>query len=86
MSIHFVETFFIYNIKTKLQEELNMTLQEVCKILGKSENTLITNFNRTKENLEKKGIILIKEGIGKNANYIIQYKEDKNNGTCDSNS
>ena len=63
-----------------------MTLQEVCKILGKSENTLITNFKRTKENLEKKGIILIKEGIGKNANYIIQYEEDKNNGVCNSNS
>ena len=57
-----------------------MTLQEVCKILGKSENTLITSFNRTKANLEKKGIILIKEGIGKNAQYYIEYKEDKNNG------
>ena len=55
-----------------------MTLQEVCKILGRSENTLITSFNRTKANLEKKGIILIKEGKGKNAQYYIEYKEDKN--------
>lgn len=54
-----------------------MTLKEVCKILGKSENTLITSFNRTKINLEKKGIILIKEGKGKNAQYFIKYKEDK---------
>lgn len=57
-----------------------MTLHEVCKILGKSESTLMTAFNRTKQNLEKKGIILIKEGIGKNAQYYIEYKEDKENG------
>ena len=54
-----------------------MTLHEVCKILGKSEITLTTAFNRTKANLEKKGIILIKKGIGKNAQYYIEYKEDK---------
>ena len=57
-----------------------MTLHEVCKILGRSESTLMTAFNRTKANLEKKGIILIKEGQGKNAQYFIEYKEDKNNG------
>ena len=60
-----------------------MTLQEVCKILGKSETTLIGSFNRTQNNLAKKGIILIKEGQGKNANYIIKYKED-NNATSES--
>ena len=53
-----------------------MTLQEICKVLGKSESTLMTSFNRTKENLAKKGIILIKEGQGKKANYTIKYKED----------
>lgn len=53
-----------------------MTLQEVCKKLGKSETTLITSFKRTQENLKKKGIILIKEGQGKKANYIINYIED----------
>lgn len=58
-----------------------MTLQEVCKILGRSERTLITSFNRTKENLAKKGIILIKTGVGKNADYQIEYMEDKNNGS-----
>ena len=57
-----------------------MTLQEVCKILGKSETTLIGAFHRTQENLKKKGIILTKEGIGKNANYTIIYKEDSENG------
>lgn len=53
-----------------------MTLQEVCKILGRSERTLITSFNRTKENLAKKGIILIKTGVGRNADYQIKYMED----------
>lgn len=53
-----------------------MTLQEVCKILGKSETTLITSFNRTKKNLAKKGIILTKDGVGKNAVYTIAYEED----------
>ena len=57
-----------------------MTLQEVCKILGKSETTLITSFNRTKENLAKKGIILIKTGVGRNADYQIKYMEDEKNG------
>ena len=56
-----------------------MTLKEVCKILGKSETTLITSFKRTQENLRKKGIILIKEGQGKKANYIIEYEGDNEN-------
>lgn len=52
-----------------------MTLQEICRILGKSETTLISSFNRTKKNLEKKGIILIKHGEGQKATYDIKYKE-----------
>lgn len=56
-----------------------MTLQEVCKILGKSETTLIGAFHRTQENLKKKGIILNKEGQGKNANYTIIYEENNIN-------
>lgn len=54
-----------------------MTLKEVCKILGKSETTMITAFNRTKENLAKKGIILTKVGTGKKADYTITYLEDE---------
>ena len=54
-----------------------MTLQEAAKKLGKSENTLITNFNRTKNNLAKKGIILEKIGQGKEANYNIYYEGEK---------
>lgn len=56
-----------------------MTLQEVCKILGKSETTLISSFKRTQENLKKKGIILLKEGQGKKANYTIIYEENNEN-------
>ena len=53
-----------------------MTLQEVCKILGKSETTLIGSFKRTQENLKKKGIILTKTGQGKKADYQIKYEQD----------
>lgn len=56
-----------------------MTLQEVCKVLGKSENTLINAFHRTQQNLAKKGIILTKIGRGKNANYSIRYEEINEN-------
>ena len=51
-----------------------MTLQEVCRILGKSENTLKRNFKRTQENLAKKGIILTKKGIGETAVYEVSYE------------
>lgn len=56
-----------------------MTLQEVCQILGKSEITLITNFKRTQENLKKKGIVLQKKGVGKNASYEILYQSEEKN-------
>lgn len=54
-----------------------MTLQEVCKILGKSETTLVSSFKRTKKNLEKKGIVLTKKGYGKKAQFYIEYKEEE---------
>ena len=57
-----------------------LTLQEVCKILGKSETTLIGSFKRTQENLKKKGIILLKKGQGKKADYTIIYEENNKNG------
>lgn len=56
-----------------------MTLQEVCKVLGKSESTIKNAFKRTQDNLAKKGIILTKEGTGKDAIYEISYAEDKQN-------
>ena len=53
-----------------------LTLDEVCRILGKSKSTLVNSFYRTQENLRKKGIILEKEGYGKKANYTINYEKD----------
>lgn len=58
-----------------------MTLEEVAMRLGKSEVTLRTKFKRTQENLQKKGIILIKTGYGDKADYqIIYQKEISKNG------
>ena len=57
-----------------------MTIQEVALYLGKSEITLKTKFKRTQENLKKKGIILIKKGYGKNADYQIIYEKEIKNG------
>lgn len=51
-----------------------MTLKEVAALLGKSESTLIYSFQRTQANLRKKGILLMKWGRGKNAEYEIEYE------------
>lgn len=61
-----------------------MTLKEVCRRLGKSESTIVNSFYRTQENLKKKGIILLKEGYGKKANYTIIYEGENEDGTIDS--
>lgn len=53
-----------------------MTLQELALKLGKSENTLKTQFIRTQETLKKKGIIITKIGTGKKADYFLFYKGD----------
>ena len=52
-----------------------MNLQEICKKLNLSETTLITSFKRTKANLAKRGIILIKKDYKKKAIYEIKLKE-----------
>lgn len=54
-----------------------MTITELCKLLGKSETTLLHNFTRTKENLAKKGIIIEKNGVGKTADYTLSYADEK---------
>lgn len=51
-----------------------MTLKEVALTLGKSESTILRNFARTQANLRKKGILLMKWGEGKNAEYEIEYE------------
>ena len=50
-----------------------MTLQEVAATLGLSEKTLRHCFVRTQQNLAKKGIILMRWGQGKKAEYEIEY-------------
>lgn len=52
-----------------------MNLQEVCKILGKSENTILHAFNRTQNNLLKHGIKLTRTGRFPNIEYNIEYIE-----------
>ena len=51
-----------------------MTLKEVCLTLGKSESTILRNFSRTQQNLKKKGILLMKWGEGRSAEYEIEYE------------
>ena len=51
-----------------------MTLREVAALLGKSEKTIKYSFKRTQENLRKKGIILMKWGYGKDAEYEVEYE------------
>lgn len=51
-----------------------MTLKEVSLTLGKSESTILRNFSRTQANLRKKGILLMKWGEGKSAEYEIEYE------------
>ena len=54
-----------------------MTLKELCNELNYSENTFKRSFNRTCEVLKKKkGIIITKTGVGKDADYSIMYNKD----------
>lgn len=52
-----------------------MNLQELCKTINRSENTLKRSFNRTVEVFKRKGIIITKTGIEPNADYQIAYDE-----------
>lgn len=58
-------------------EQKFLTLEELAKEVGRSVNTL-KHFNRTKENLAKKGIIINRYGTGSSAKYTVEYrlKED----------
>ena len=50
-----------------------MTLKEVALLLGYSEQTLRDQFPKTQERLRKRGILLMKWGRGKDAEYEIEY-------------
>lgn len=52
-----------------------MTLQELCKKINRSQNTLKRSFNRTVDVFKKKGILITKTGIGDKADYQITYDE-----------
>lgn len=55
-----------------------MTLKELSELIGKSENTIKTQFKRTAAQLlEKKGIILTKQGRGDNVEYFVEYTDDR---------
>lgn len=51
-----------------------MNLKEVCALLGKSEATILNSFPRTQANLKKRGIILMKWGRGKDAEYEVEFE------------
>lgn len=51
----------------------DLTIEELAKELGRSENSILKNYKRTKENLAKKGIFISRSGTGKNAKYKIEY-------------
>ena len=53
-------------------------LEDLAKELGRSENTLRVHFDRTKENLAKKGIIIERYGTGKTAKYTLKYEKCQN--------
>ena len=50
-----------------------MKLRDACMLLGRSEYTLAYHFDRVKSSLQKKGILLEREGVGKHANFKITY-------------
>lgn len=49
-----------------------MSREELCRFLGLSESTIRTNFTRTAEKFYDRGIIIYKEGRGKNTEYYIE--------------
>lgn len=56
-----------------------MKLNEFCEELNRSEATILKNWERTKQTLEKQGIIITKIGKGRSAQYYVEYigKESK---------
>lgn len=50
-----------------------LTLEELAKEIDRSPDTLKKHFDRTKENLAKKGIYIERYGSGKTGKYTINY-------------
>lgn len=51
-----------------------MKLDEFCEEIGRSPNTVLKNWKRTQESLEKKGILVKRAGTGKSAQYFVEYQ------------
>lgn len=49
-----------------------MDLNSICSVLNLKPETLLKQFNRTKDRLEKKGISISKIGRGANTDYFIK--------------
>lgn len=54
-----------------------LSLSELAEKIHRSEKTLLKNFNRTKENLAKKGIYIERFGGGKNTWYNVKYEGEE---------
>lgn len=62
-----------------MDEEKYLTLSELAQEIGRSENTLKKWFERTKNNLEKKGVHIERYGTGSTAKYTVEYYKKVSN-------
>jgi len=60
-----------------MEEEKYLTLSELAKEIGRSESTLKKWFERTKRNLERKGVHIERYGTGFSAKYTVEYYKEK---------
>lgn len=51
-----------------------MRLEEFCAKLHRSESTVLKNWKRTQEALERQGILVTRAGSGASAQYFIEYR------------
>lgn len=56
-----------------------LTLEELAKEINRSPYTLEKHFERTKENLAKKGVFIERYGTGKNGKYTVNYGGKESN-------
>lgn len=60
-----------------------MTIQELSLVTGRSVVTLQKNWNRTKENLAKKGIYIDREGRKGHLDYSISFENNESQQNVD---
>ena len=54
-----------------------MTRQELCEQYNIAESSIKTSFKQVQKRFDKKGLILVKQGRGDKADYIVMSKEDR---------